>query len=92
MLMVASYSWTPLSTRLSSDPRIQTPHTLTKVVYGKYWSIDARTGARSNEASTYYVFIPSEPAVPDAKFPVIVQYHGGGFTGGSAYSGTPRTG
>ena len=72
---------------LPADPRISTPHSLTKVVYGKYWSVDARSGSTSTEANTYYVFLPAPSMRLDGgPIPVVVEYHGGGFTGGSASS------
>eukprot|EP00756_Hemistasia_phaeocysticola_P029584 Hpha_TRINITY_DN16239_c0_g8::TRINITY_DN16239_c0_g8_i1::g.14584::m.14584 len=49
-------------------------------VYGKY------SGTNNNtEANTYYLFTPEghDPA-RDGKLPIVLEIHGGGFTGGSA--------
>ena len=81
-LWLASAAFQPSVQSLLPDPRISTPHTVTTVNYGKYWSVDARTGSVSTEANTYYVFKPATQSAGAA--PVIVEYHGGGFTGGSA--------
>ena len=70
---------------LPPSPAIATPHTLSKVVYGKYFSYDADGGV-STEANTYYVYMPTTATEAGAKVPIVVEYHGGGFTGGSATS------
>ena len=54
-------------------------------VYGKYYSTSGAGGAKNTEANTYYAFTPSgHDAARDGKLPVVVEIHGGGFTGGSA--------
>jgi hypothetical protein len=79
------------------DPLITTTHTLTKVIYGKYWSSSQQQQQQdqSTEANSYYLFMPQvtrgakqwrQRAASDLAglVPVVVQFHGGGFTGGSA--------
>ena len=77
-LLTPLASFTPRATRLDPDPRIATPHDLTKVVYGPYYSLEG--AQHSTEANTYYLFTP----VNATNTPVVVEYHGGGFTGGGA--------
>jgi len=50
-------------------------------VYGKYWTLDQQTDAKDTECNTYYLYTPTNVT---NKFPLIMQFHGGGFTGGSA--------
>lgn len=59
------------------------PHTVHPVRYGKYWSINPQTNQTSWAASTHYVFLPGGG---NGSLPLVVEYHGGGFTGGSASS------
>ena len=52
-------------------------------VFGKYFTKE--DGDVSQESSTYYLFTPSKEASSESgKYPVVVEFHGGGFTGGSA--------
>ena len=67
---------------LPSDPSIATPHTIIRVHYGKYYSYDGY-GQRSDEAGFYYVFLPANASVGPLA-PMVVEFHGGGFTGGAA--------
>ena len=55
-------------------------------MYGKYFepSADPREG-NDNSAQTYYIFSPAHIPV-GTKLPVIIQIHGGGFTGGAPFS------
>jgi hypothetical protein len=55
-------------------------------VYGKYFepSADPREG-NDYSAQTYYIFSPAHIPV-GTKLPVIIQIHGGGFTGGAPFS------
>ena len=78
MWLSALASFTPRAIRLDPDPRIATPHDLTKVVYGPYYSLEG--AQHSTEANTYYLFTPANAT----NTPVVVEYHGGGFTGGGA--------
>ena len=61
-----------------------TPYISTSHVYGKYYSKSSRDGSKLTNCNTYYVFKPS--AVGDDYLPFVLQFHGGGFTGGSATS------
>lgn len=54
------------------------------LVYGKYYSLNASSGAKSTAPNTAYLFTPQGNA--GAKVPMVIQIHGGGFTGGTAYS------
>ena len=56
-LLTALASFTPRAIRLDPDPRIATPHDLTKVVYGPYYSLEG--AQHSAEANTYYLFTPA---------------------------------
>ena len=80
-------SWRPTVTTLPPDPTILTPHKLTKVNYGPYYAYDKERRV-STEANTYYVFAPAGDAPAAASRPVVVEFHGGGFTGGKATSST----
>ena len=78
----------PSVAELPPSPSLSTPHAMRRVVFGKYWSYDAE-GRTSTEGSTYYLFLPSSrarAANAAGDLPVVVEFHGGGFTGGSATS------
>ena len=84
----AAAATSPSISELQPSPFLATPHSMRKVVYGKYFSYDAE-GATSTEGSAYYVFLPTSrarAANAAGELPVVVEYHGGGFTGGSATS------
>jgi len=78
----------PRVAELPPSPFLSTPHAMHRVVFSKYWSYDAE-GRTSSEGSTYYLFLPSSrarAANAAGDLPVVVEFHGGGFTGGSATS------
>ena len=78
----------PSVTELPPSPFLSMPHAMHKVVFSKYWSYDAE-GRTSTEGSTYYLFLPksrARAANAVGDLPVVVEFHGGGFTGGSATS------
>lgn len=57
-----------------------TSYSVASHLYGKYYS-KQRDGTKRYECNTYYMFSPDEL---EQDSPIIVEYHGGGFTGGSA--------
>eukprot|EP00040_Diaphanoeca_grandis_P025848 m.143864 g.143864 ORF g.143864 m.143864 type:complete len:527 (+) comp30340_c0_seq3:335-1915(+) len=65
----------------SDTTELPTPKT---VVYGKYFSHEM-DGSHNHEANTYYLYSPTgfDPT-RGVKLPIMMFYHGGGFTGGSA--------
>ena len=79
MLSSLILTWAPSIERLPPDPTITTPHTVHRINYGKYYSY-SKEHEKSREANMYFVFKP----LNETNVPVIVEYHGGGFTGGAA--------
>lgn len=58
----------------------------TRYVYGKYY-FAKQNGEASYEDNAYYLFTPPDfNGASGEKRPMMVEYHGGGFTGGSATS------
>ena len=59
---------------------------VTRHVYGKYYSKSA-SGAKDYTGSSYWLHTPdaSKHEMPSAGWPVVVEIHGGGFTGGAAH-------
>ena len=56
-----------------------TEYTTTKLVYSKYF---CKLGARTdNECASYYINVPTKSL---GKVPIVLEWHGGGFTGGGA--------
>eukprot|EP00947_MAST-08B_sp_MAST-8B-sp1_P000645 g645.t1 len=54
--------------------------------YGKYYAKNPRTGQKDTSDQMFWLFRPASSSSdsPAAKLPVVVEFHGGGFTGGSA--------